>query len=159
MERQRAALLAAFSKNQILFLSQNFKSVKHGSISIFSPLSFPIFTFVISLLDLEWSDFETSLFSHLRPGRTKYRTILWVGYQQAYTLLTKVTMSFSAKNSYQAHNLWLSPGTQRALGVNCHRARRAGFSSCEACYETNDISSFTSFNQCLKHKAPSSKIN
>jgi hypothetical protein len=31
-------------------------------------------------------------------------------------------LSFSAKNSYQAHNLWLSQGTLRALGVNCHRA-------------------------------------
>jgi hypothetical protein len=49
MERQRAALLAAFSKNQIIFLSQNFKSVKHGSISILSPLSFPIFSYLFSI--------------------------------------------------------------------------------------------------------------
>jgi hypothetical protein len=58
------------------------------------------------------------IYSHAEPNIGQFRE---KAYQQACTLLTKVMTSFSAKNFFQAHNLWLSQITTRALGRNCHR--------------------------------------
>jgi hypothetical protein len=57
------------------------------------------------------------IYSPAEPNIGQFRE--WA-YQQACTLLTEVMKSFSAKNYYQAHNLWLIQSTPRALGRNCH---------------------------------------
>jgi hypothetical protein len=46
----------------VIRLYQIFKSVKYCSELVFSPLSFPIFSFFVSFIDHELCDFEKSIF-------------------------------------------------------------------------------------------------
>jgi hypothetical protein len=46
----------------VIRLSQIFKSEKYCSGLVFTPLSFPIFSFLVSFIDHEFCDFQMSIF-------------------------------------------------------------------------------------------------
>jgi hypothetical protein len=99
--RQRAALLAAFSKNQIIFLSQNFNSVKHGSIIDHLYQFFLLFRFQFSLILYLFSISSEVILKEAyiqisRQAEPNIGEFCEKAYQQANTLLTKVTLSLSA---------------------------------------------------------------